>query len=86
MVTIISNVSEQHPHKAAIEVAVRELLADRSDRWSVRIEPSHTARWWLTTIRREGDGYCGSFFVEPGEQTAEGIVRAIRDTLEHADP
>jgi len=84
MSVLVSGIPAHHPDKTAIDAAVRSLLAQLADSWSVRINPAQTRAWWTVTIERPRDGYCSGFFVEPDQQTVDGVVSAIRAALDDA--
>jgi hypothetical protein len=83
--TLTSKISDRHPHQERIESAVRELLDSIPDRWLVHIEPAETALWWIVHMKRERDGYAECLFIEAGDQTADGVVRVLRDALRFAE-
>jgi hypothetical protein len=78
---LVSYIPPQHREKAAIDSAVRALLASLTDSWDVLIKPATTVRWWIVTMVRRRDGYTWPFFVDARQQTAAGVIEAISEVV-----
>lgn len=82
-VRLRSDIPSDNPQKTAVESAVADLLAEISGRWSAEIALSREAAWWLVSVRREGDGFHGSVFVEPEHQHPEAVRRLVAGSVQH---
>ena len=79
---LVSRIPEGHPMKAAVETALKDVLASYEGEWQCRIDPSPNQRGWSLRLFGVGDNASLVLVVRPEQQDPATVANWVIQILD----